>query len=302
MPKIASFAVAFFSSFLSMKSMKAPHSSSMRPNVARLFPVTYPTQSCGIVRTVTSSRPSVSISTIPSNCFMTQPKYSPAVSRSLLVPDMWTQLPTYSTIHPEARANFFLVAPFLPRAQDTSSIFNLTISVPQSSESDVCSSMCSVRCPSRRLSIAAITFNSAPRRARRSPNIANRSSPRRSRSDSPFRCTKNIIVPYSCSTIRKKAPLVPVTNPQHSVGTGTMVQSFSKCGSLSSTMTSPTLCAITHSTYFFARLLASGSPVISSFSDRCGNSRVAPDTRPIFSLVLPPLPRMKAASASVSCT
>mmetsp|Transcript_35074 Transcript_35074/g.62696 ORF Transcript_35074/g.62696 Transcript_35074/m.62696 type:complete len:200 (-) Transcript_35074:596-1195(-) len=186
-PKIASLAVAFFlaSSFLSMNNMKVPSSSSMRPSVARRSPVTYPTQSCGMCRTVTSGRWSVSISHCPSSWSMIHPRYSAALCRSALSPDMWTQLPMYSTRQPEARASFLRVAPFLPRAHDISLIFRRMMSVPHSSVSEVCSSILSVKYPSSLFSMAARTFSSAPRRPLRSPNMANCSPSRRPPSRRP---------------------------------------------------------------------------------------------------------------------
>mmetsp|Transcript_72921 Transcript_72921/g.122216 ORF Transcript_72921/g.122216 Transcript_72921/m.122216 type:complete len:216 (+) Transcript_72921:697-1344(+) len=213
----------------------------------------------------------------PSSCRMIQLRYSPAYPRSSGDPAMCTKFPTYSTMAPEARASFLRVAPFFPRAHDISSIFSSFTSVPHSSSSVGPGRMCFVRCPGSRCSIATITLSSDPRRPRRSPKIASfsSSSPLRPLLAllSVLRQMKNMIVPYSCSTCRKKLPFVPVTKPAHSLGTSTMVQSSLKLGSVSSMTTSPTRWAMTHSTYFLAFRRSSAPPVISSVRDRGGSSR-----------------------------
>mmetsp|Transcript_10225 Transcript_10225/g.30213 ORF Transcript_10225/g.30213 Transcript_10225/m.30213 type:complete len:237 (+) Transcript_10225:1443-2153(+) len=147
------------------------------------------------------------------------------------------------------------------------------------------------------VSTAASTLRWAPRRARRGPKMASFSvsapleAPRR-----PRYSAKNMSVPHSSSMERRKLPCAPVTKPTASCGTRTTVRSSS--WSASSMETGPTRWAITASTYFFARARASGGPKISSVRERSKSSMRAPETRASFSLVLPCLPRMKAASSS----
>ena len=67
------------------------------------------------------------------------------------------------------------------------------------------------------------------------------------RSPRPRKSAKNMSVPHSSSTWRRKLPWEPVTKPTASEGTWMTVRSSSSL--LSSMVTGPTRCAITHSTY-----------------------------------------------------
>mmetsp|Transcript_43930 Transcript_43930/g.73172 ORF Transcript_43930/g.73172 Transcript_43930/m.73172 type:complete len:207 (-) Transcript_43930:350-970(-) len=172
------------------------------------------------------------------------------------------------------------------------------MSVPQSS-SDLEAFSVFVMNPGIFCSMADRTFSSAPRRPRFSPNMANFSVPPSWRSRFfPLNSAKNMITPHSSSMVRRKLPCLPVTKPTHSVGTSHSVRSSS--ASSSSTCTGPTLCAITHFTYFNVFLLCAEVPVISRTFTPCRSliSRRAPDTLAIFTFVLPPFPNMNAASES----
>ena len=72
----------------------------------------------------------------------------------------------------------------------------------------------------------------------------------------------------------------PVTKPTASDGTMIVVRSSP---SSSSMWTGPTRWAMTHSTYFLARLRSSSVPRISRVSECSKRSRSAPETRAIFS-------------------
>mmetsp|Transcript_17529 Transcript_17529/g.40172 ORF Transcript_17529/g.40172 Transcript_17529/m.40172 type:complete len:227 (+) Transcript_17529:156-836(+) len=216
-----------------------------------------------VVQSVRSSQPSTC--TGPLSWSNSHCKYSCARARSSFVPDMKTVYPTYSTMHPDERASFFRVIPFLPRAYDSSSGFSTSVFVPNSASSSS-SSMRSVKYPGTFVSTAAITLSCAPRRPRFGPKMASFSvSPSRPR-PLPRKSAKNMSVPHSSSTERRKLPCAPVTKPTASEGTEMVVRS-SASWSASSIVTGPTRCAITHSMYFFARRRASSGPRISSWSE-----------------------------------
>mmetsp|Transcript_6128 Transcript_6128/g.18987 ORF Transcript_6128/g.18987 Transcript_6128/m.18987 type:complete len:217 (-) Transcript_6128:692-1342(-) len=153
-----------------------------------------------------------------------------------------------------------------------------------------------VMCPGCFISIAAMTFSSAPRRSRSGPKIASRSS--WSRLFDLSKSMKKSRVPKSSSTRRRKDPCRPVTKLTASAGTSMMVRS--SCFSGSSKRTGPTRCAKTSLTYFFALSRSSCVPTMSR--QLAFNSRRAPLTAAIFLLVLPLGPMRKRASSSVIAT
>ena len=80
--------------------------------------------------------------------------------------------------------------------------------------------------------------------------------------------------------LRGKLACDPVTKPTASEGTMIVVRSSP---SSSSMCTGPTRWAITHSTYFLARLRSASVPRISRVRECSKRSRSAPETRAIFS-------------------
>mmetsp|Transcript_4886 Transcript_4886/g.11882 ORF Transcript_4886/g.11882 Transcript_4886/m.11882 type:complete len:223 (-) Transcript_4886:31-699(-) len=215
---------------------------------------------------------------------------------------MKTMLPTYCTMHPDDFASFFLVLPWEPMAYESSSWFNSMVAVPQSPvKSDLLSNVApflchrSVKYPGTLVSTTPRTESCAPRRPARSPKM--RSSISSSRNSTPSRSAKHMIVPYSSSSVRRKLPPLPVTKPTASCGIFWTVQLSAVSSSV--TTTAPVRWAMTHRTYFMARLRCLLVPVNSSLGPSSRSSMSHFDTRAIFNLVRPPLPRTQAASSSV---
>mmetsp|Transcript_54938 Transcript_54938/g.156227 ORF Transcript_54938/g.156227 Transcript_54938/m.156227 type:complete len:200 (-) Transcript_54938:142-741(-) len=161
-----------------------------------------------------------------------------------------------------------------------------------------------VKCPGIFISMAAMTLSSAPRRRRSGPKMARRSVCEGSTCAGGFRgftCRKKSRALHSSSTSRRKDPCFPVMKLTVSAGTTRIVRS--SCDAGSSIFTGPSLWAITNSTYFLALRLCSGVPRIWSwlpppFGPRLSvRSICAPLTAQSLAFVLPPWPRMKAASS-----
>mmetsp|Transcript_8006 Transcript_8006/g.19836 ORF Transcript_8006/g.19836 Transcript_8006/m.19836 type:complete len:353 (+) Transcript_8006:942-2000(+) len=217
---------------------------------------------------------------------------------------MTATCPTYSRMQPDAAASFLRVDPCAPSAYENSSPSKGNTSYPKpspspsptwSSRSLSFFSLSSTKCPLSLCSTADITLSSAPRRARRDPQIMSISLP----SLVPLvGRPKNMSDPHSSSMERSTLPFLPMTYATHSLGTSTMDRS-SRVVLVSTTM-APTRWRSTHSTYCFARSRAACGPEISRRCDPSASSfrsSLAPDTRATLALVTPPVPTRNAASS-----